>query len=162
MKLKTAAFAICIVIGSASLMSGCATNGGDASPSQANIVLAVQYSNPSDKDVLDRLGLLRTFHDYWQFHLDRDWKRRYALEKFPRPVEERFYVAYHANAWPLRLLQVTGVSVTDQDAIVSVALTFADPDKKKDVIHHQQSKWTRVEGSWRHLVSDPMLSGFSQ
>lgn len=162
MKLKTAALAICLAIGSASLLSGCATSGGSASTPQAQPKLAVQYSSPAVEDELKRTGMQPAFMDYWQAHLDKDWSHRYALEKFPKPVEEKFYVAYHVNAWPIRLVQVSSVTVTEQGATVNVALTFSDPEKKKDFVQYQQTKWTLVDGAWRHMVVDPMLSGFSQ
>ena len=162
MKLKTTAFAISILIGSASLMSGCASSGGGVSMPQASPTLVVQYSNPADKDALNRAGMLNSFIDYWQSHLSKDWSHRYDLEKFSRPVDQKFYTAYHANAWPIRLLQVTGVNLTEQDATVNITLTFFDPEKKRDILQYEQNKWTRVNGSWLHIASDPMLSGFSQ
>ncbi|MBK6593454.1 MAG: hypothetical protein IPG23_12300 [Burkholderiales bacterium] len=74
-----------------------------------------------------------SFVDYWQAHADRNWKRRYAIEKFPRALEEKFYVAYHANAWQLKSIMITGVQVAAKEATVDIVLTVVDPEKKTEI-----------------------------
>ena len=163
MKNRLPACAISIAIGAVIFVSGCATsNSNSSTASAANTALSFVYGSPAMVDQLRNAGLGDLFVDYWQAHADRNWKRRYAIEKFPRALEEKFYVAYHANAWQLKSIMITGVQVAAKEATVDIVLTVVDPEKKTEIPQYQKDKWAVVDGVWRHVVQDPMLSGTFQ
>ena len=162
MKRKTAVLAIWLIAVSGSLITGCASEPNAAISSASMSQFTVQYSNPALEQDLNPEGLKVAFVEYWQAYGARDWKRRYSLEKFARPLEEKFYVAYHAKAWTARSILVTAASVTEQAASIDVALTMTDPEKMSDVIQSHRDKWEFADGVWRHVVQDPMLAGFAQ
>lgn len=162
MKLNLSAIAFSVAVGASILCVGCATSMGTASSEVAKPVLSVSFASTSMADDLAKVGLQRVFTDYWQAHTDRNWKHRFETEIFPRPLEERFYIAYHANAWALGSVKVTGVELTSQEASVEIALTLINPDKRTESVQYQKDKWKVVDGAWRHVVQDPMLSGAFQ
>ena len=162
MKRKTAIVAICVTAMAGVMISGCATPSGGALNNPPEQKLLVQYSDPAFEEALQQAGLKSTYVEYWQSHGTRNWQRRYELEKFQRPVEEKFYVAYYGKAWVIRSMHVTDVKLTDGAASVGAAITFAHPDTLKDVVQILQDKWALVNGVWLHVVQDPMLSGFTQ
>ena len=84
------------------------------------------------------------------------------MEKFPRALDEKFYVAYHANAWQLNSVKITDVQIAEKEAAVDVVLTVVEPEKKTQIPQYQKDKWVFVDGVWRHVVQDPMLSGTFQ
>ena len=162
MKRKTAIFALWAMATTGVMVSGCATSSGGVTNNAPEQKLLVQYSDPAFEEALNQAGLKSPLTEYWQSHGTRDWKRRYELEKFPKPVEEKFYVAYYANAWTIRSVLVTAVNLTTQTPSVDIALTIVDPEKKKDTLHSLKDMWELTDGTWRHIVQDPMLSGFAQ
>lgn len=162
MKFSMSMRAISLAIGIIALCTGCATNGGNLTSAVATPPLSILYETPSLADELGKSGIKDGFFDYWQAHTSKNWKRRYELEKFPRPLEEKFYVAYHANAWSLRSLKITGIQQTSLEVSVDLVLSMADPAKKSDVVQYQKDKWVKVDGAWLHVVQDPMLAGSFQ
>ena len=166
---KVAAFTLTLSLVALVGGSGCANSPSPASNAQSEKTpaamstsarLPLRFKATADAEALKNAGLANPLYAYWQAHLDRDWKQRFAIEKFPRPVEEKFYVAYHANAWPLKSLEVLSVAIKGDEASVDLGFTWVEPEKSKDVARTQRDKWVRAEGQWRHVVSDPMLSGF--
>ena len=162
MNFKMSVRAISLAVGIVALCAGCATNGGNFPTAVAAVPLSILYETPSLAEELGKSGIKDRFSDYWQAHASKNWKLRYELEKFPRPLEEKFYVAYHANAWSLRSVKVTGVQQTSLEVTVDLVLSLVDPEKKSDIVQYQKDKWVMVEGSWRHVVQDPMLTGSFQ
>lgn len=163
MKNRLSVCAISIAIGAVFLVTGCATsNNNSVTIPAANAALSFAYGSPLMADQLRNAGLGERFVEYWQAHADKNWKRRYAMEKFPRDLEEKFYVAYHANAWQLKSVAITGVQITEKEATVDVVLTVVDPEKKIEIPQYQRDKWVVIDSVWRHVVQDPMLSGTFQ
>ena len=145
MKNRLSVCAISIAIGAVFLVTGCATsNNNSVTIPAANAALSFAYGSPLMADQLRNAGLGERFVEYWQAHADKNWKRRYAIEKFPRDLEEKFYVAYHANAWQLKSVAITGVQ------------------KKIEIPQCQRDKWVVIDSAWLHVVQDPMLSGTFQ
>lgn len=140
----------------AAMLSGCALD--PATTSASNRVL-VEYATPAVQEHVAKAGLLHLVKDYWQAHVRRDWAARYAMEHFPRPLEERFYVAYHANAWKLLGVSVTAVSLRPNECEIDLTLRFNDPTSQTDATQQLRDHWIFVDGQWRHKVTDPMLSG---
>ncbi len=142
--------------------SGCTSNPIQQPSSVARTNLLVLFASPRGEEAMSRALLKEPFIAYWQAHIERDWRRRFSLERLTSPLEERFYVAYHANAWKLKRLQVLEVAATANAAIVSVAFTWIDPENEKEVVRTQKDEWILTGTEWRHVISDPMLSGFKQ
>jgi hypothetical protein len=144
------------------LSSGCATNVQTIESAEVKSAAVVQFKSLAVSDELKRSGLSQVFSDYWVSHSVKNWKRRYGLEVFQAPVDEKFYVAYHANAWQLLSIEVGDIQLTDAGASVTATMTYADPEKRKDLAVLLVDKWKLVNGEWRHVFDDPMLNSLKR
>jgi len=156
------ALTVSTAIGALFFVSGCATNTERVSSQVVNSSLNIQYEPPSLANDLSSVGLQRVFVDYWQAGAERDWKRRYAHEKFVHPVEEKFYVAYHLAAWRLVELSISDVKLAGQDADVVMSVTYVNPETQDKHVVKVFDKWTVRDDDWKHVVQDPMLAGLRQ
>jgi len=108
---------------------------------------------------LNEMGLKAGFEAYWRTHISRNWAKLFTMEHASIPLSEKFYVPYHARAWPV--LEVKVLSFTrdevDGDAVLNLQVVYENPDNAKPHKAYRQDRWRLVDGVWRHVVIDPML-----
>lgn len=162
MKIFRNVFAISMAIGAVALVGGCtSTITNQSSVAQAQ-ELQLTFESAAMAEELRVLGLEKPFTEYWRAHARRDWSAKFRFEKFPRQMEEKFYIAYHANAWALRSLRVNTVNVTPEQVTLEMTINLMDPEKQIERPQNQKTVWLKSDGAWRHVVSDPMLTGTFQ
>ncbi|OYU42298.1 MAG: hypothetical protein CFE44_24765 [Burkholderiales bacterium PBB4] len=147
---------LAVLVGS---LTGCTSTNPASQVTSREIALEVIFDDPKMSDELVRLGLRKDFVAYWQAHKDRNWAARFRMENLTNGVTEKFYVAYYDKAWPLKRLSVRGVSDAPQAATVNISYTFTNPETSEEVTYSTPDGWVLVAGIWKHVVSDPMLSG---
>ena len=153
---------------SAALLAGCASqsgiskSAGVSAPSALQATITPSYESAAVRQQLADLGLVQPLSDYWSAHVARNWAVRYRMETFQRPVEEQFYVAYYQPAWQLLDLRIETVDVSDAPERVRVNMQarFRNPQRQEQVRNtFVQDLWTKDNGQWKHVNSDPMLNG---
>lgn len=166
--LKTACVSACIGF----LVAGCAS--GSPSAATQSVLAPMPKAMLSEvsagtsvityaaEDIRQRLAaaeLLVPFTTYWDANSGRDWKRAYNYEVTDHPVGLEFYLAYHAKAWPLQRLDVIKLELEADAASVRMALHATEPGPgKQPSITYREDKWQRVDGKWKHTITDPLLS----
>ena len=155
------------LVGAAFVLAGCAGGastlpGRNANSASVQSAIAIQYATDEAKRQVLEVGLTQPLSKYWNAYVARDWTGRYGMEEFQRPVEKDFYVSYHAAAWTLLELRVDTVDVSDAPNRVKIGLkarfrSLERPDEVRSV--DLQDLWTKGDGGWLHLNSDPMLNG---
>lgn len=153
---------VCMI--AALLMGGCATNvhqplSSLTPPSATRESVVISYADAQIRPKLLQANLLKSFSDYWGAHAARDWARLHTFEIAEAPISATFYVPYHARAWQVTHVDVLSLEVDEAEARLTLAMKFRDPDSGKVRAIHRQDKWVRVDGTWRHWVTDPMLTG---
>lgn len=109
--------------------------------------------------VLAEMSLKANFEAYWQAHVSRNWTKLFSMEHASVPLSEKFYVPYHARAWPVvevKVLSFTRDEV-DGDAVLNLQVVYENPDNAKPHKAYRHDRWRLVDGVWRHVVIDPML-----
>ncbi len=162
MKIVLNAFAISMTIGAVALVGGCTTTITNQSSIAQAQELQLTFESAAMAEELRVLGLEKPFTEYWRAHARRDWSAKFGFEKFPRPMQEKFYNAYHANAWALRSLRVNTVNVAPDQVTLEMTINLMDPEKQIERPQYQKAIWLKFDGAWRHVVSDPMLTGSFQ
>lgn len=145
-------------------LGGCAVNVNPPSasltpPPTTRESVLINYSDGQIQSRLVELDLLKPFNDYWSAHAARDWARLHAFEVAEAPISATFYVPYHARAWQVTHVDVLSLEQSDAEARMTLSMKFRDPDSGKVRAIHRQDKWVRMDGVWRHWVTDPMLTG---
>lgn len=160
----------CLVAAMAAMLFGCAT---DPSVSSANRqqpadrqsvgqgkLLSIAYARPQVKDQISSNGLLPRFEQFWQAYLDRDWVKRFQLERADAPLAERFYIPYHARAWALQSLEVSEYAEAEPGKVrLTLVLGLVNPDGGRIEKISRIENWALIDGKWWHRTDDPMLTG---
>lgn len=155
--MKIAWLSVCVaLVGGA--MAGCASTPPSAQVDSPVSRLEIKFENQQTEDALSKFGLVKNYTAYWQAHKSRNWVTRFLLEDLNTGLTEKFYVAYHERAWPLKSISVMDVKGDADAATVSMAYTFANPETAQDITYAIADRWVRVGGAWKHVVGDPMLS----
>lgn len=160
-------------VGVAAILAGCAGapvspqetglgSPASASPSLQALKVEPQFQNQEARGQLEELGLAQPFDEYWAAFVARDWAGRYRMEEFHRPVEEQFYVSYHAAAWRLLELHIDAIDAADAPERVRINLrarfrNLERPEQEANTV--LQDLWTKRGQGWLHVNSDPMLNG---
>lgn len=153
-----------IFLGAGLLLGGCAINVSHPStqlnpPVAARESAAISYVEPQLQAEFIQVGLLQPFIDYWNAHVARDWIRLHSFEAADAPISAEFYAPYHARAWHVTQIEVLALELDEHEARMTLAMKFRNPDDGKTRSTHRQDKWVRIDGVWRHWVTDPMLTG---
>ena len=142
---------------------GCTTTTTAPTPATsaaASKPVVITYAE-GQQQALEQLGLQAALQTYWQAHSQRDWAKLLTMELAPAdsPLSEKFYIPYHAKAWPV--LDVKVLSSTQEgdagDVLLSQEVRYHHPDKDKPHLAYRHDKWRLVQGQWWHVVNDPML-----
>ena len=121
--------------------------------------LSFQFLMPGAEAELAKIGLMPSFKSYWQAHRDRNWQMRFSMENLKQNFSEKFYSAYYDKAWLLKSVSVRSVAPGDQSAKISLSLALVSPDTGDETVSEAVEVWILVDGSWKHEVSDPFLTG---
>lgn len=160
----------CLVAAMAANLFGCAV---DPSASPANRqqpierqgvgqgkLLSIVFARPQVKDQISSNGLLPRFQQFWQAYLDRDWAKRFQLERADAPLSERFYIPYHARAWALQSLEVSEFAESEPGKVrLTLLLELVNPDGGRIEKISRVENWALIDGKWWHRTDDPMLTG---
>lgn len=160
----------CLVAAMAAMLFGCATDPSATSanrqlPAERQSVgqgklLSIAYARPQVKDQISSSGLLPRFEQFWQAYLDRDWVKRFQLERADAPLAERFYIPYHARAWALQSLEVSEYAEAEPGKVrLSLVLGLVNPDGGRIEKISRIENWALIDGKWWHRTDDPMLTG---
>jgi hypothetical protein len=155
----TSVATVCIALG-LGFTSGCAVTQRATTSNAATAMLPFTFAAKESESTLAKAGLIKNFRAYWQFHAERKWKERFALEDVPGNLQENFYVKYHFNAWQLTAVHVKDVRALAAEAELTVELTWINPETSLTSKSEHSDMWRYRDGSWKHVVSDPMLNGF--
>ena len=154
-------FFACLIAGL--LLSGCAVDAGAPSrltpPAVARENASINYVDAQAQAQLSQSGLLQPFTEYWDAHARRDWIRLHSFEVADAPISPDFYIPYHARAWHVTNIEVLTLEYDASEARLTLGMTLRNPDDGKTRFMHRQDKWVRIDSSWRHWVTDPMLTG---
>lgn len=120
--------------------------------------LSLTYED-SVQSVLADMNLKTSFEAYWRTHFSRNWARLFTMEHASVPLSEKFYVPYHARAWPVLEVKVLSFARdgVDGDVVLNLQVVYENPDNAKPHKAYRQDQWRLVDGVWRHVVIDPML-----
>lgn len=120
--------------------------------------LSLTYED-SVQSVLADMNLKASFEAYWRTHISRNWAKLFTMEHASVPLSEKFYVPYHARAWPVLEVKVLSFArdEIDGDAVLNLQVVYENPDNAKPHKAYRQDRWRLVDGVWRHVVIDPML-----
>ncbi|NUN59550.1 MAG: hypothetical protein HUU13_00320 [Burkholderiaceae bacterium] len=119
----------------------------------------IQYADELLQTEISQAGLLLPFNDYWSAHIAKDWLRLHSFEAADAPVSVEFYVPYHARAWHVSQIEILKIQLDANEAHLTLRMELRNPDDGKARSMHRQDKWVRIDGVWRHWVTDPMLTG---
>lgn len=126
----------------------------------ANKPVVITYAE-GQQEALEQLGLQNALQAYWQAYSQRDWAKLFTMEYPPAdsPLSEKFYIPYHARAWPVLEVKVLSSKQEDDagDVLLSQEVRYHNPDKDKPHLAYRHDKWHLVKGQWWHIVNDPML-----
>ncbi len=145
--------------------TGCSTTAPSANSAAVSAIpatppIAISYAEGQEQ-ALAQLQLQPALEAYWRAHSQRDWAKLYTMEHSPSgPLSEKFYIPYHARAWPVLEFKVLSFQRDEAagDVLLSQQVVYLHPDKEKPHTAYRQDKWRLVGAQWRHLVTDPMLT----
>lgn len=156
-------WALCAI--SAIAVSGCSTTTPSATAAASSALpamppVAIRYAEGQEQ-ALAQLKLQPALEAYWRTHSQRDWAKLYTMEHSPSvPLSEKFYIPYHAKAWPVLELKVLSSEHDEAtgEVLLSQQVVYHNPDKEKPHTAYRQDKWSLVGAQWLHVVTDPMLT----
>lgn len=146
------------------LLSGCASNPHNDTLPQSSALSAVDKQLPLSYQKTElaaqirESGLEPRFVEYWQAHMDRDWAKRFHLERPIGVLTERFYVDYHAQAWRIAQMEVQDVKIDGDRVDLKLKLTFSVREGKPFETY-ATDRWERTANDWLHVNNDPILTG---
>jgi hypothetical protein len=148
------------------MCTACQTSPDQAAAAAAEAALAavpLTFANADVGRAVEQLGLEAPLRRYWRLHMDRDFGARFDMEVADQPVKKEFYVAYYGRSWPLERITVNSSSTAGAEAILSLSLLMRDPDRNRTTtVNLPNTTWRRVDGRWKHVITDPMLNGMRQ
>lgn len=144
------------------LVAGCSLSNSslqqETSVLPAPTTVAIEFGEVDARQHMQQAALFEPFAAYWAAHVSRDWARLYSYELAELPLSLEFYVAYHARAWQVLRVEVLKVDLDGAEARLRLSVLVKDPKKQQTSVTYREDKWTRVDGTWRHRVTDPLLT----
>lgn len=146
---------------SGTLLVGCAPNAVIQQPTPPSSERAAVINLPEfgDQQRMQDIGLLEPFTKYWDAQVSRNWSTMFTYESSDLPLSAEFYKAYHARAWEVLNVSVLKLDLENGEARMRLAVEVRDPKNlKSQQVVYREDKWVEVDGSWRHKITDPLMS----
>ena len=118
--------------------------------------IKVLVENADVEKVLEQTGLRTRFVEYWQGHLNRDWKKRFSMELIEGELTEKFYTLYYQKAWVINKIDIYEIGQNESKVEIEMKITFVNPDGG-EVSSVVTDSWVLLDNVWKHVIADPML-----